>query len=59
MIICGDYCTDCIYADIDDTNKSKIIVHCDAKARDYYWGQCIPCELKKKREIVEDDTEEL
>ena len=50
MIIVGEKCQDCIYADIDDSNKAKIIVHCDFRDKKYFWGQCISCEDYKKNE---------
>ena len=54
MIIVGQECEDCIYATVDDHDKSRVIVYCDAKDKKYYWGTCIPCELKKKKEVLED-----
>lgn len=40
---------ECIYASINDTDKSKIIVHCAARNKDYIYGQRIPCEDKVKK----------
>lgn len=51
MIITSE-CENCIYATIDDSDKSKVKIHCDYKYKDYYYGQCIPCDHKsdKKKE---------
>ncbi len=48
MIIAGQDCSNCQYAMIDDTDKARVRVHCDARDKQYYYGQCIPCEDKVK-----------
>ena len=48
MIIAGVDCVDCVYSSVDDTNKARIKVYCDARDRSYWWGQNIPCDDKKK-----------
>lgn len=51
IIIAGKECEKCIYATIDETDKSRIRVYCDARDRQYYWGQNVPCDdirLKEK-----------
>lgn len=40
---------ECIYGNIDDTNKSKVIVHCNFKNKNYLYGQRIPCDNKTKK----------
>lgn len=48
MILTSE-CEKCIYGEIDETNKARIKVHCKYRNREYYYGQCIPCEDKEKR----------
>lgn len=48
MIIVGKDCEDCQFCSINDRDKSRIIVHCATRGKDYYYGQCIPCEDKVK-----------
>lgn len=48
IIVAGVDCENCIYSTIDDTNKARIRVYCDARDRQYWWGQNVPCEDKKK-----------
>lgn len=48
MIIAGKECESCAYSNIDDSNKSKIIIKCKARNKVYLWGQCIPCNDKKQ-----------
>lgn len=52
MILTAE-CEDCIYGIIDDSNKARIKVKCTQKEKEYYYGQCIPCEnkIKKVRKI--------
>lgn len=50
MIIAGEECGNCIYATINDRDVARIKVVCAAKGKEYYYGQCIPCELKVKKE---------
>jgi len=44
-------CEECIYGTINEEDKSKIIVYCSNKDKEYYFGQCIPCENKRKKNI--------
>lgn len=48
MIITSE-CEECIHSTINDTNKARVKIHCKVKDKTYYWGQCIPCDYKKKR----------
>lgn len=48
MILTSE-CEKCIYGFIDESNKPKIKVKCELKGKKYHYGQCIPCEDKKKR----------
>lgn len=41
-------CEKCSFGTIDDTNKGRIIVHCNSKNKDYVYGACIPCEEGNK-----------
>ena len=51
MILTSE-CEECRYGLIDDTDKAKVKVKCIHKDKEYYFGQCIPCENKKKRKSV-------
>lgn len=42
-------CERCKYGVIDDSNRAKVLVICQAKNKQYYYGQCIPCEYMEKR----------
>lgn len=48
MILTSE-CEECKYGIIDDGNKAKIKVFCQDKRKEYYYGQCIPCENKTKK----------
>lgn len=49
-MIAGKECEGCIY--LTEINNRKIL--CDARGREYYYGQYIPCEEKdgKNRDKV-------
>lgn len=47
MIITSE-CSDCVYGEIIEKSKRDIWVHCDARDKMYRYGQCVPCEDKKK-----------
>lgn len=44
MIITGAECKDCIHY----AKASTVKIKCLARDREYYYGQCIPCEDKEK-----------
>lgn len=47
-IICTSECAYCIHSDINiEDIKPKF--HCDAKNKDYIYGQYIPCDFKEIR----------
>ena len=46
MIIIGKDCEDCKYATFDNSNK----VYSGQRDKKYYYGQCIPCEEKEKKD---------
>lgn len=48
MILTSE-CEECIYGVIDETSKASVKVRCTHKNKEYYYGQCIPCENKTKR----------
>ena len=48
-IITTDECEQCIYCTLDESDKSKIIIKCSMKEREYIWGRCIPCNFRKVR----------
>lgn len=54
MIITSE-CEECIYSIIDETDISRVKVHCKIKSKTYYYGQCIPCELKEIKKGLEDE----
>lgn len=47
-MICTSECADCVHSDIDKENI-EIKFHCDAKSKDFIFGQYIPCNLKEQR----------
>lgn len=47
-MICTSKCADCVHSDIDKENI-KIKFHCDAKDKDYSYGQYVFCELMECR----------
>ena len=55
MIIAGKECENCRHGNIIEHSKGLIKVYCSVKDKEYYYGQCIPCENKSK--IVEEKEE--
>ncbi len=53
MILTSE-CKECVYGIIDGSNKACIKVKCVQKDKEYYYGQCIPCENKRKRKLGEE-----
>ena len=49
MILTSE-CEECIYGVIDESDKARIKVKCTYKDKEYYYGQCIPCNNKSKKE---------
>ncbi len=41
-------CNTCYYGEIEDSDKSKVVVKCKLKNKIYSYGQRIPCEDKRK-----------
>lgn len=52
IIIAGQECENCKYGTINDHDKSRVKVICTIKGREYYYGQCIPCDDMKKEKIT-------
>ncbi|MCR2049718.1 hypothetical protein NSB25_20905 [Acetatifactor muris] len=52
MILTSE-CEQCTYGIIDESNKARIKVKCNLKNKEYHYGQCIPCENKRKRKEEE------
>lgn len=48
MILTSE-CEQCIYSTIDETNKAHVKIKCNKRNKEYYYGQCIPCENKTKK----------
>ncbi len=42
-------CSKCIHSHIDATDKARVTVHCDAKGKEYFYGQYVECDMKKKK----------
>lgn len=50
MIIAGKECENCCNCTfINEESKRDIKVFCRAKEKEYFYGQCIPCEFKKEK----------
>lgn len=49
-IICGKDCDDCKYASFNEKDKARVIVHCAARNRNYYYGQSVQCDDKERKE---------
>ncbi len=50
MILTSE-CEECLYGTIVESNQARIKVKCIQKNKEYYYGQCIPCENKRKRKV--------
>lgn len=50
-------CEHCKYGTIDDLNKARVVVMCQAKNKKYYYGQCIPCEYMERKDKNEKSSE--
>jgi len=48
-IIITSECESCVYGNVDDSDKAKVMIYCKAKDKTYYYGQYIPCEIKKEK----------
>ena len=53
MIIAGKECDNCEYCTINDRDISRVKVHCAARGKEYYYGQCIQCDDKVKVKKIE------
>ena len=42
-------CEDCMYGTVHEENKANIRVYCAVKDKTYFFGQCVPCDNKRKR----------
>ncbi len=42
MILTSE-CEKCSHCSLDESNKAKIIIHCNLKDHDYIYGQRISC----------------
>ncbi len=40
-------CVKCTHSHIDDTNKAKVIIHCEAKGKEFIYGQYAECDMRK------------
>ncbi len=48
-MITTDECEFCRYGTIIEEDKARIRVYCSIKDKWYYFGQCIPCNFKEKK----------
>ena len=45
-VICTDVCQTCVHSNLnEETVNNKF--HCDAKNKDYFYGQYVPCDFKE------------
>lgn len=42
-------CEKCKFCKIEEISKAKIVIHCEAKGKDYLYGQFIPCDNMTKK----------
>ena len=46
-IITTSKCESCVYGEIIEKSKADIKVYCNARNKDYQYGQRIPCDDRK------------
>lgn len=56
MILTSE-CESCRFGVIKDDNKARVKVLCTYKEKEYYYGQCIPCENKQKKGVDYEQSE--
>ena len=49
-VITTSKCPECKYCVLNQEDKKNVIVHCNARNKDYHYGQRIPCEDMEKKE---------
>lgn len=54
-MILTDECVDCEYCTVQEKSKADIFIVCSAKEKTYRYGQCIPCEQKRKKVVRNED----
>lgn len=50
MILTSE-CEYCKFGVIKDKDKARVKVLCKYKEKEYYYGQCVPCENKIRKGI--------
>lgn len=50
MILTSE-CEGCDYGTIDNSNKACVKVKCADKNKEYYYGQYVSCDNKKRKRI--------
>ena len=50
-MICPSECEECEYSNIRG-EKNNLKIYCEAKEKTYFYGQYVPCDLKKKRKDI-------
>lgn len=48
MILTSE-CEECTYGILDDRDKARLKIVCTLKGKEYFYGQCIPCDNKTIR----------
>ena len=48
-VILTSQCEFCRYGSVDDSNKARVKVFCSYKEKEYFFGQCVPCDNYSKR----------
>lgn len=56
MIITSE-CEDCFHGSVIEEEKGRVKVYCSDREKSYWYGQCIPCDNKRKRS-GEDEEEQ-
>lgn len=57
MILTSE-CEKCNFGVIDDSDKAVVKVKCAQKDKEYYYGQCIPCDNMRRKKLEVDKAGE-
>ncbi len=58
MILTSE-CEGCDYCIMDARDKARIKVVCTYKGKEYFYGQCIPCDNKTNRRKRTDEDSRI
>lgn len=42
-------CEECRYGTLHEEDKARIKIYCSLREKEYWYGQCIPCDNKSKK----------